>query len=54
MSNKQISMCVLPFEHILIVLGQTNEAEGFPNGSVNLSREQGLRRMGGVKMRLKF
>lgn len=46
MSNKQISVCVLPSEHIL--------AEGFPNGSVNLSREHGLRKKGGVKMRLEF
>lgn len=45
-SNKQISVCVLPSEHIL--------AEGFPNGSVNLSREHGLRKKGGVKMRLEF
>lgn len=45
-SNKQISVCVLPSEHIL--------AEGFPKGSVNLSREHGLRKKGGVKMRLEF
>lgn len=42
----RLNVCVLPSEHIL--------AEGFPNGSVNLSRKQGLRKKGGAKMRLRF